>query len=214
MIPLRDNIPSKTFSYFNIFFIVINILIAVFMFFLSSYQYEQFIYTYGFTPAHFSYLTLFTSIFIHAGFIHLLSNMLFLWIFGDNVEDKLGHINYLFLYFFSGVVSVITHSLTDLSSGVPLVGASGAISGVLGAYFVFFPRARILTFVFLGWLATVVALPAYVFLGIWIVLQLLYGVTGLATQDLLGGVAWWAHIGGFITGYTWAKIFDKRRGVL
>lgn len=213
MIPLKDNIPSKTFSYLNILIIATNILVGIYMYTLTSYDYQDFIYRFGFIPARFSLLSLFTSIFVHAGFLHLFSNMLFIWIFGDNVEDKLGHLNFLILYLISGVVSVITHSVFDLNSTIPLVGASGAISGILGAYFVFYPRAKVLTLVILGIFITVVAIPAHIFLGIWFILQLFNGIVGLSLQGSSGGVAWWAHIGGFITGVTIAKLFNLREDI-
>ncbi|MBT9164291.1 MAG: hypothetical protein DDT22_00207 [candidate division WS2 bacterium] len=203
MIPLKDNIPAKTFCIFNIGLMFLNIAVYLFMLSLSSKEYMAFIMEFGFIPSNISLLDLFSSMFIHGGFIHLLGNMLFLWVFGDNVEDRLGHINFIVMFLTAGVVATMTHTVLDLNSNLPLIGASGAISGVIGSYFVLFPRAKILTLVPLGLFITVVALPAYIFLGLWFIIQLIYGFSSLGVVSE-GGVAWWAHVGGFIAGYIWA----------
>lgn len=203
MIPLHDDIPSKTKCYFNIGILLLNIATYLYMLSLSPKGYLAFIMEHGFIPANFSLIKIFNSMFMHGGFTHLLGNMLFLWIFGDNVEDRLGHFNFLIMYLTAGVIASMTHAILDVNSTVPLIGASGAISGVIGSYFVLFPRAKILTLLPIGFFLTAVALPAYIFLGLWFIIQLLYGVSSLGVIAE-GGVAWWAHVGGFIVGYIWA----------
>jgi membrane associated rhomboid family serine protease len=153
--------------------------------------------------------TFFTSMFLHADIIHLGGNMLFLYVFGDNVEDTFGHVRYLFFYLIAGIAASSLHIFAALSLGesaIPTIGASGAIAGVLGAYFVLYPRSRVLTLVFLFWI-TIVAIPAVVFLGLWFVFQFLYGT--LAGSG--GGVAYWAHIGGFIAGIVFGVAWRGRR---
>ena len=212
MIPLKDNVPAKTFCIFNIALILSNITVYLFMLSLSSKGYIAFIMEYGFIPANISLPNLFSAMFIHGGFMHLLGNMLFLWIFGDNVEDRLGHLSFIIMYLTAGVVATLTHAVLDLNSNLPLIGASGAISGVIGSYFVLYPRAKILTLVPLGLFITVVALPAYIFIGIWFIIQLIYGFFSLGVISE-GGVAWWAHVGGFVVGYIWAlPIKNSQRG--
>ncbi len=147
------------------------------------------------------YLTLITSLFLHAGWLHIGGNMLFLYIFGDNVEDRMGHIQYLVFYLFCGVIAGITQIAVDPNSPIPSLGASGAIAGVLAAYLVLFPWARVQTIIFLFIFFTIVTLPAVVLIGVWFLLQLLDGVAGLsAVQQGMGGVAYFAHVGGFVTG--------------
>lgn len=152
--------------------------------------------------------TFLTSMFLHADLIHLGGNMLFLYVFGDNVEDTFGHVRYLLFYLIAGIAASLLHIFTALimgDAGIPTIGASGAIAGVLGAYFVLYPRSRILTLVFFFWI-TIVAIPAVVFLGLWFVFQFLYGTVGAG-----GGVAYWAHIGGFITGIVFGVAWRSRR---
>ncbi len=157
-----------------------------------------------------AFLTIFTSMFLHASWLHLIFNMLWLWIFGDNVEDYLGHFRFLVLYFASGVGATLLHTLFNLNSVTPTVGASGAIAGVLGAYFVIYPRARVLTlvpffFVFFMWL------PAWVVLGLWFVLQFVSGAAStIAPATHAGGTAFWAHVGGFLVGMGLVKVFPAR----
>lgn len=208
MIPLKDNIPAKSFSYFNILLILLNVLVFIFTLNFSSKEYMAFVMQYGFIPSTMSLTNIFSAMFIHGGFAHIIGNMLFLWIFGDNVEDSLGHINFLIMYLLAGVVATLAHAIVDLNSNIPLIGASGAISGVIGSYFVLFPRAKVLTLVFLGIFITVISLPAFLFLGIWFLMQLVYGVSSLGAIAE-GGVAWWAHIGGFVVGYLWAMLTKK-----
>lgn len=155
-------------------------------------------------------LTPLTSMFMHGGWLHLLGNMLYLWIFGDNVEDRMGHVKYLGFYVLCGLGAAAAHTVFNLSSQVPTVGASGAIAGVLGAYLVAFPHARVDTLVPLGFIFTVIQLPAIVVLGFWFVIQFLSGLGSLGMKNV-GGVAWWAHIGGFVLGMGLLFVFQKRK---
>jgi len=218
MIPIRDTAPRYRFPIVNIGLILLNVFVFFHQLALPPEQLYRFIYTYGTVPANltvslagilepdFSLSTLlvaavplFTANFLHGGWLHLIGNMLYLWIFGDNIEGLLGHLKYLMLYFFMGAASQLFHIFSNPLSTTPLVGASGAIAGVLGAYFILFPRARILTLVPLGFFITFVHLPAVVFLGFWFILQLLNAsLQGAAIG--VQAVAWWAHIGGFIVG--------------
>jgi len=196
-------------------FIVVNVAVF-FSLYLFSGNYDEIILNYGLIPndfvsGHFErFYTLFTSMFLHGNYFHLFGNMIYLYIFGDNVEDALGSGRYLIFYLSCGIIASITHilSLTNPKEYfIPTIGASGAISGVLGAYFLLYPRARIITLVFYGW-AFLTAIPAIFFLGFWFLLQWLYAV-----YDVGGGVAYWAHIGGFIAGLVLAPIFKKRKEV-
>jgi membrane associated rhomboid family serine protease len=150
--------------------------------------------------------TVLTSMFMHGGWIHLLGNMWFLWIFGNNIEDSMGHARFAVFYLVGGVIAALTQVLVDPHSAVPMVGASGAISGVMGAYVLLFPRVRVHTLVWLGFFVTTVTLPAYLMLGYWFVYQLLLGTVGVLAQ-VEGGTAFWAHIGGFLAGMALIKLF-------
>lgn len=154
--------------------------------------------------------TVVTAMFLHGGWMHLIGNMLYLWVFGDNVEDRLGRLQYLLFYLLTGVVANLAQVLADPQSPVPLIGASGAVAGVLGAYFLTYPRARVLTLMPLGIFITMVQVPAVVFLFLWFVLQLLNGVASIGIPQIAGQVAWWAHIGGFITGMVLIRWFPRR----
>jgi membrane associated rhomboid family serine protease len=174
---------------------------------------DEVVWKYGLVPSAVlrgdQIYTFFTSMFLHADLIHLGGNMLFLYVFGDNVEDTFGHFRYLLFYLLSGIAASLLHIFTVLNTGdpsIPTIGASGAIAGVLGAYFVLYPRSRILTLVFFFWI-TIVAIPAVVFLGVWFAYQFLYGTIAGAG----GGVAYWAHIGGFITGIVFGVAWRGRR---
>jgi membrane associated rhomboid family serine protease len=157
-------------------------------------------------------LTVLTSMFLHAGFAHLLGNMVFLWIFGNNVEDATGHPRFLLFYLACGVAAALSHILTRPGSTVPMVGASGAISGVLGAYFLLYPHARIVTLVLLGFFAQTVRIPAFFFLGLWFLMQLFPAFLSVGGDG--GGVAWFAHIGGFVAGMLLLVPFKRRRARL
>jgi len=155
-------------------------------------------------------LTVFSSMFMHGGWIHLLSNMLFLWIFGDNIEDKLGHFKYLFFYMICGIAATFFHIFTNFNSRIPSIGASGAIAGVMGAYMFLFPKARIKTLVILFVFIQVIRIPAIVILGYWILIQVLSGFAEFGTRSG-SGIAWFAHIGGFITGLILIILMKKNR---
>jgi membrane associated rhomboid family serine protease len=163
---------------------------------------------YGLDPAP-SWLTLFSHMFLHGGFMHIIGNMLFLHVFGDNIEDAMGRLRYPIFYLLCGLIAAFSHALADTSSAVPMVGASGAISGVLAAYMVLFPRARIRTLVFFGWFIRIMELPAWLMIGLWFVYQLLLGFASMGSQG--GGVAYMAHIGGFIGGLALVKLFTLGR---
>lgn len=215
MIPLRSSQRSSSYPVVNNTLIGISVI-----FFLiemaQGHNLNEFIYRYGLVPARYfipkisSYFTsgeqlfsFFSSMFLHGGFIHLLSNMWTLYIFGDNVEEKLGPIRYLAFYLLCGLVSGIVHVISNPYSQIPTIGASGAIAGIMGAYFVLFPRARILTLIPFFFF-TFVEIPAYFFLGIWFLFQLL---SATASSSQMGGIAWWAHIGGFVFGIIFLKLF-------
>jgi membrane associated rhomboid family serine protease len=209
MIPLRDTIPARRFPIVNTAFIGLNVLVFLFESALGPEQQEQFIQLWGLVPVRLwevgglgGWLPLFTSMFLHGGWWHLISNMLALYIFGDNVEDRLGHIPYIFFYLVSGLAASAAHLVAYRSSAIPTVGASGAIAGVLGAYLVLYPQARVLTLVPIFYFIRIVEIPALIYLGFWFVSQLFNGLFALAYADVFqgGGVAWWAHIGGFVFG--------------
>jgi len=212
MFPLRDSIPSSRVPLVNV--TIILACVAVFLFELTLGRgLERFLMAAAFVPARlfspeaydagllFNAQTIVTSMFLHGGWFHLIGNMWFLWVFGDNVEDAVGHVGYLFFYVFCGAAAALGQAAVSPSSTVPMVGASGAIAGVLGAYLVWFPWARIKTFLFLGIFFTMTELPAPVFLVLWFVVQFFSGTMSLATAGAAsGGVAWFAHIGGFVAG--------------
>lgn len=223
MIPLRDTIPAQRVAWITRLLLVAN-LAAFFVELSQGPALSPFIYRFGVVPAHWFvstasdfldwpwlFLTLLTSQFLHGGVLHLASNMLYLWIFADNVEDRLGHGLFLLLYLASGVVAAVTQLLLSPHSAIPLVGASGAIAGVLGAYLLLFPAARIVTLIPLGWFWQRVEVPAFLFLGFWFLLQWFEGLHTIGQMADVGGVAFWAHIGGFITGMLWVSLFPPRR---
>lgn len=213
MIPLKDNIPHSRPPYLNYAIIVANFLVF-FMELSSGPNLPKVIEVFGFVPARFitllGYLPqalpvllipLFTSLFLHAGWLHIIGNMWFLYIFGDNVEDALGHWRYLLFYLLCGVGANFFFMAFSAKSSMPLIGASGAIAGVMGAYCFLFPGARILTLVPIFIIFTLMELPAYIFLGIWFLMQFFLGsYTFVGRQAGAGGVAWWAHVGGFLVG--------------
>ncbi|MEE9224979.1 MAG: rhomboid family intramembrane serine protease [Bacteroidota bacterium] len=221
MIPLRGSIRSQTFPIFNISLIVVNVLIFVLVLLLGEDR-GTFFNTFGVVPANLtsalrgegaaslSIVPLFTSMFLHAGPIHLLGNMLFLWVFGDNVEDSMGHFRYLVFYVLCGVGATGVHIVFAPFSEVPVVGASGAIAGVLGAYILLFPHSRVLTLIPIVFFFHLVKIPAWVFLGIWFVMQFFSGLFSIAGPSA-GGVAWWAHVGGFASGAILLYPFRRRR---
>jgi membrane associated rhomboid family serine protease len=201
MIPLSDVIPSRTRPVVTAGLIVVNALVFLYQVMLPEPALQVFVGTYALIPAWFSVPALFTSQFLHGGWMHVISNMLYLWIFGDNVEDRLGHVPFLIFYLGAGAVAALLQTLFNPFSSVPMLGASGAIAGVMGAYFVLYPQSRVLTLIFLFIFVDIVEIPAIFFLGIWFLMQLLSGVGSLGVSNAAGGgVAFWAHIGGFVAG--------------
>jgi membrane associated rhomboid family serine protease len=201
MIPLRDTQPSYTRPVMTSIIIAINVVIFLYEISLDPYSQNYFMASYGIIPAHFRISTLFTTMFLHAGWMHLIGNMWFLWIYGDNIEDILGHQKYLLFYILCGVAAGLVHVLFNGDSRVPTIGASGAIAGVMGAYMVKFPRAQILTLVPIVIFFTTLEIPAVFILGYWFLLQFFSGFGSFGHSNLSqGGVAWFAHIGGFIAG--------------
>jgi membrane associated rhomboid family serine protease len=209
MIPLRDVIPTRTFPIVTIIVIVLNALAFLFELSVPNSQMQPFMREYALVPAHFSWAAVFTSMFLHGGWLHFLGNMLYLWIFGDNVEERLGHLAFLLFYLGCGVAAALAHVYMNLSSLVPTLGASGAIAGVMGAYFVLYPQSRILTLVFFGFFYRIVELPAVLLLGIWFVMQFFSGAASVGANA--GGVAFWAHVAGFVTGMAWVVVSGQRR---
>ena len=205
MIPLRDVIPSRTTPYVNVGIIVLNALAWFFELSIPSNVLPRFVEVYGVVPAHFSLATVFTSMFLHGSWMHLIGNMWFFWLFGNNIEDSMGHVRFLVFYLTCGVAAAMSQTLADPSSIVPMVGASGAISGVMGAYLVLYPRVRVFTLVPIGFFLTSIALPAWVMLGYWMLLQVLGGAFGGGE----GGVAFWAHVGGFVSGVILIRLFAR-----
>ena len=210
MIPLRDVIPSRTTPYITVTIIILNGLAWLFEISLPRDVLPQFLQVYGMVPADFHAPTLITSMFLHGSWMHVLGNMWYLWIFGDNVEDYFGHFPYLLFYFVCGVGSGLTHIIFNYHSTLPALGASGAISGVMGAYIILFPRARVLTLVFIFF----IPIPAFIILGYWFLLQFVAGVSTVGASAT-GGVAWWAHIGGFLMGMliTGLSLGDRKQSV-
>ncbi len=221
MLPLRDTIRSSKFPIINWILIGINTLVFLFEISLSSPALNQTIMAFGLVPAHLNLthpanliinplplLSLFTHMFLHGGWFHLISNMWILFIFGDNVEDRMGRGRYLLFYLIGGLVAGLAQVLIDPTSSTPAVGASGAIAGVLGAYFIMFPRARILTLIPIFFFPWFVEIPAIYYLGFWFLSQLFSGFSSLnLVNQAIGGVAWWAHIGGFIYGILFYRFF-------
>ncbi|MFQ5455543.1 MAG: rhomboid family intramembrane serine protease [Nitrospirota bacterium] len=221
MIPIKDDNPTKTFPFFTILIIAINILVFFYQLSLGRLGTERFVYTYGLIPielfrgvdiadgVHIPVVTtIFTSMFLHGGLFHLAGNMLYLWIFGNNIEDILGHIRFLVFYLLCGLIASFSHALTSSYSVLPMIGASGAVSGVLGAYIIRFPTSRILTIVPFFLFIHIIRIPAVIVLGLWFIMQFLNAASSLA--DSSGGVAWFAHVGGFLSGIVLVILFKKR----
>jgi membrane associated rhomboid family serine protease len=220
MLPLRDNIPSSKFPTVTVGIIVVNVLVFLHERQLGPHL-EQMLDSYAIIPAHYTVpdiareftiyqqiFSFFSSMFLHGGWLHLLGNMWTLWIFGDNVEDRIGRANYIFLYFACGVAAGLMHVFTNATSQVPTIGASGAIAGIMGAYFRFYPGARVETlippfFIF--------PLPAALFLGWWFLLQFFNGAMSLGSSNQFSGIAWWAHVGGFAFGFAVCLLAKKEK---
>jgi hypothetical protein len=214
MIPLRDNIPSRTVPVVNYALIAANLLLFLYQVSLGEHL-ERFLFTWGLVPAKLfsggGAAPLVTSMFLHGGWLHVLGNMLYLYIFGDNVEDRVGHLRYLVFYLLCGLCAAGAQLWAAPASRLPMVGASGAVAGVMGAYFCLYPRARIVTLVFLFIFIDFIEVPAFFFLAFWFILQFLSGTLSFAQAADTGGVAWWAHVGGFLGGVGLLFVFKKRR---
>jgi membrane associated rhomboid family serine protease len=227
MIPIRDDAPRYSTPYVNYFLVAMNVVIFLLMWIGVPAPAQEVVNTFGFVPIRLTrYLTsthvhgsiavavvpIFTAMFLHASWLHVISNMWFLWIFGDNVEDYLGHFRYLIFYLLSGVGAALLHTALNATSRVPSVGASGAIAGIMGAYLVLFPSARVLTLIPLFFFWPLVNLPAWFILGYWFVLQFLSGAATsiVYSHQTSGGIAFWAHVGGFVTGIVLIKMFPTR----
>jgi len=217
MIPIRDAIRSRTFPVVNVLIIAANILAFFWQLSLGPQLKEAFL-LYGIVPIRYSdpglsaQFTTFeqvfpfiASMFLHGGFMHILGNMWFLYIFGDNIEDRLGHIRYIIFYFLCGISAGVIHLYTNWDSSLPTIGASGAISGIMGAYLLLYPRSKILTLIPIFFFIQFVEIPAFIFLGYWLLIQLF---SASLTPKNVGGIAFWAHIGGFVAGLVFIKIFD------
>ncbi|MGH9748074.1 MAG: rhomboid family intramembrane serine protease [Candidatus Acidiferrales bacterium] len=226
MIPLKNMMARHSLPLITILIIAANVLVYVHQATISNAANEAFIRSYGLVPLKLqlaltghryslveAFVPVFTCMFLHGGILHILGNMWFLWIFGGAVEDRLGPVPYLLFYLVCGIGSGLAQALFSWGSSVPSIGASGAISGILGAYVVFFPSSRILTLVPLFVFFFTAQIPAIVFIGLWFVIQFFSGVSALNAPHAasLGGVAWWAHVGGFVLGVLLAKVFDGNR---
>ncbi|HMD47774.1 MAG TPA: rhomboid family intramembrane serine protease [Bryobacteraceae bacterium] len=213
MIPLRSSEPHYTKPTVNLFIIGLNVLVFLYELSLGNgYRLNHFIQAFGLVPDHWHVATIFTSMFIHGGFLHILGNMWFLWVFGRGVEDVLGHTKYFFFYLICGVAAAMSQVVLSPNSTIPTVGASGAIAGVMGAYLVTFPRARIVTLVFIIIFITTVDIPAAFLLLYWFAIQFFNGVGSIGySQASSGDVAWFAHVGGFIAGIVLVKLIAPSR---
>ncbi len=223
MIPLKDNIPSRGFPFFTLLLIGANVAVFIYELSLGDLL-ERLVFVYGIVPKTFlsmqyadikgsinHFLPLITATFLHGGWFHLLSNMWFLWLFGDNIESHIGHMRFFFFYILCGVVGYLFHTVAQPQSMIPAIGASGAIAGVLGAYLYLYPGARIITLVPIFFFLTMVEVPAFLFLGFWFIIQFLNGLSCFAQVGCLeGGIAWWAHIGGFVCGLLYIMVFGRR----
>ncbi len=219
MIPYKDDNPTRTIPFVTFIIIALNIFVFLLQFMSGKYS-QSIVYAYGAIPHNIMtfessqpihpVMTIFTSMFMHGGFFHIGGNMLYLWIFGNNIEDRLGHFRFIIFYLFCGIVAAFSHALTAPGSTVPMIGASGAVSGILGAYILLFPMSRVHTLIFLGFFVQTVKIPALIVIGFWAIIQV---VNGLITQGIAGqgGVAWFAHIGGFLAGLFTIKLWLLRR---
>ncbi|MEW6323910.1 MAG: rhomboid family intramembrane serine protease [Nitrospirota bacterium] len=222
MIPLRDDNPTTLVPWVTVALIAANVVAFIYEVLLGP-NLEPFLFSFGAIPARLfdggpppgepalsvaPPVTVFSSMFLHGGLMHLGGNMLYLWIFGNNIEDALGHVRFILFYLISGVIAAYSHAISDPGSIVPMIGASGAVSGVLGAYLVLFPRAQVLALVPIGFMLQTVRLPALVFLGFWFILQFIYSLFNLGGMG--GGVAWFAHVGGFLAGVVLIRLLVRR----
>jgi len=216
MFPLYDTVRSRKFPLVNWLLIIFNVIIFLYETQLDSNSLRSLVETWGVIPNQLiaspssEFVTVFSSMFLHGGWFHILSNMWILFIFGDNVEERLGSGRYIIFYLLSGIAAIALQSYLYPDSSIPMIGASGAIAGVLGAYLILFPQARIASLVPILFIFTLIEIPAIIFLGFWFVSQLFSGWLALQGADM-SGVAWWAHVGGFIFGILVVKFFERRR---
>jgi len=230
MIPIRDDIPSRSYPVVSVSLIVINVLAFLYELTLGSEGLELFFQEYAVIPARYFaagyvdpfgrihqfgltdlVVPVFTAMFLHGGWLHVGGNMLYLWIFGDNVEDRMGRGRFLIFYFLCGVLATVAHIVFNPESRAPSLGASGAIAGVLGAYLLLYPRARVITVVPIFFFIQFIPIPAFIVLGVWFLQQFFAGAMSLgAASAQTGGVAWWAHIGGFIAGMALVHLFKRK----
>jgi len=223
MIPLRDTVKSRTFPFINMTIIILNVLVFFGESNLTEMGLTEFFYHFGIIPSWFlqtveagyfvqAVIPLVTSIFLHGGWLHIISNMLFLWVFGDNIEDRMGHFKYLLFYLTVGVIGNIAQIMANPQSTIPIIGASGAVAGILGAYYISFPRAKILALIPIVFFFTLMEVRASFFIIFWFVLQVFNGVFSLTTVG--NSVAWWAHIGGFLGGFILIRFFQRQRNLI
>lgn len=211
MIPLRDTLKSYSPPVMTVMIITMNVLVFLYQVSLSEPELNHFIAMYGIVPDHLRYTSLLTSMFLHGGWMHLIGNMWFLWIFGDNVEDILGHEKYLIFYLLCGLAAAGTHVLLNPYSRVPTLGASGAIAGVMGAYYLKFPHARIISLVMLFVFFTTIEVPAGFMLIVWFIMQIFSGIGSIGYSNIShGGTAWFAHVGGFVAGMILIKVMRTK----
>ncbi|RKY83399.1 rhomboid family intramembrane serine protease [candidate division KSB1 bacterium] len=223
MFPIQDTVPRRETPFTTWIIILVNGIVFLFELSLPETSLKTFLYHFGIVPARYShpewalqlglplddYWPFLTSMFLHGSWLHFVGNMWCLWLFGDNVEDRMGHIRYLFFYLLCGLVAGLIHFVFNQSSTVPTIGASGAIAGIMGAYFVMFPTARVITLVPIFFLPYFIEIPAVFYLGIWFLTQITSGLFSLIASAS-GGIAWWAHIGGFVCGIILLPVFRKR----
>jgi membrane associated rhomboid family serine protease len=225
MFPIKDTIPRRIYPFATVAIIVLNLVAFSLELSLSEDERNAFIYLFGLVPARYShpawaelagfpldtYWPFITNLFLHGGWLHIIGNMWFLYLFGDNVEDRLGHSRFILFYLLSGVTANLVHFLVNSDSTMPVIGASGAIAGVMAAYLRLFPRARIVTLIPILFIPFFFEVPAVLFMGFWFVMQLFSGALSLAVTDTGGGIAWWAHIGGFALGFLLIKPMCSRK---
>jgi membrane associated rhomboid family serine protease len=222
MFPLRDDIQSESFPIVTIFIIILNSFMWMYEISLGP-RLENFLWQYGLVPLHVvaydhfrggfignALIPMFTSIFMHGGWMHIIGNMWFLWIFGDNIEGRLGHFKFFLFYLLCGIGASVIHVISNPESRIPTIGASGAISGVLGAYLISFPHARVLTLFIIVIIIRIIEIPAFAFLIFWFVFQFLSSASQASMQQDAGGVAYWAHMGGFVVGIVLLLLFPKK----
>jgi membrane associated rhomboid family serine protease len=224
MFPIRDTVPRQNPPIATWILIIINVVVFLFELTMSPQTLEYFFHLFGIVPARFThpdwalslglpagdYWPFLTSMFLHGGWLHVISNMWALWIFGDNVEDRMGPVRFVFFYLLCGLVAGVVQCLTNPNSTLPTVGASGAIAGVMGAYLVLFPFARMIVLIPVFFFPFFFELPAVIYLGIWALLQVFSGTMSLASAQNVGGIAWWAHLGGFSAGIVLQFLFVRR----